>query len=166
MKDLDASLLQKMKEPFLSDPFKLSEESFFKNLVNISLFTDHSRGDLFQALDQGHSHGQPQRQSEVQSKTNTGDSLDSIYWADSLSQPLGSKLWKLSRSSLGEESLEDAIQYTQEALAWMLDEGLVLKIEVDAKLLSAGKLILCIALTTPEKTHHFSLNPKEDYAIY
>lgn len=57
------------------------------------------------------------------------------YWADTLthnSKPTGSKLWLLERSKRLDEVLEQAQQYANEALQWLIDDGLVRHVEVHA----------------------------------
>lgn len=54
------------------------------------------------------------------------------YWGDKLrsdSPGSGSKLWLLKRSPVDEETRESAKIYVEEAVRWMVDDGLISSIE-------------------------------------
>ncbi|MEJ0020738.1 MAG: phage GP46 family protein [Acetobacteraceae bacterium] len=63
------------------------------------------------------------------------------WWAD-MALPLantppagdliGSRLWLLSRRKVVEQTRLDAISYTQEALQWLIDDGVAAKVDVAA----------------------------------
>lgn len=60
------------------------------------------------------------------------------WWGD-LASPLiigdqiGSRLWLLAREKTLQSVLERAKQYAREALQWMIDDNVAIKIEVDAE---------------------------------
>ncbi len=61
---------------------------------------------------------------------------------------IGSRLWLLSRRKVTEQTRLDAIAYTQEALQWLIDDGLAARIDVGASFLRdiTGWLDIAIAI--------------------
>jgi len=57
---------------------------------------------------------------------------------------IGSKLWLLAQARATQNTLNRAINYTQDALQWMIDDGYVEQITVDAKYRNLTDLILLI----------------------
>lgn len=55
------------------------------------------------------------------------------WWADTPQRKLGSKFWLLRRTSITPVILQKAKEYCQEALSWMIEDGLCKAITVDAK---------------------------------
>lgn len=60
---------------------------------------------------------------------------------------MGSRLWLLKREKQTEETRVRAEEYAQEALAWMVEDGLLSSIEVEAAWVAAGLLGLRVAFT-------------------
>lgn len=53
------------------------------------------------------------------------------YWADAIDgAPTGSLLWLLNRAKADNQYFEDAKKYATDALAWMLEDGVVSSIDV------------------------------------
>lgn len=52
------------------------------------------------------------------------------WWADDPERRIGSRLWLLTRSKRTQETLLRAQDYAQEALQWMLEDGVVAKWDV------------------------------------
>lgn len=72
------------------------------------------------------------------------------YWANSLKKyPMGSGLWLLYRETRSEANLERAKTYCEEALNWLVKEGVADSVEVDASF-SGEKLILVVKITKPD----------------
>ncbi|GAB5502763.1 phage GP46 family protein [Pyruvatibacter sp.] len=46
---------------------------------------------------------------------------------------IGSKLWLLAREKRTDETLNRARQYCREALAWLIDDGVASRVEIDAE---------------------------------
>ena len=61
-----------------------------------------------------------------------GDEPRGWWGSDLLGIPLGSKLWLLSRSKLTSQTLEQARQYIADSLAWMVQDGMVDRVTVQA----------------------------------
>ncbi len=55
------------------------------------------------------------------------------WWADDAGQPIGSRLWLIERSKRTQETLSRAQGYIEEALQWLIDDGVVAAfgVEVD-----------------------------------
>src|SRR5699024_9381802 len=88
----------------------LIDESLTNNVI-ISLFTDRAVPDDELETDQ----------------ENAG------WWGDSYSdEPWGSKLWLIARSKSLQTVADDVEDYAYQALEWMIDEGLVDSIVVNA----------------------------------
>lgn len=47
--------------------------------------------------------------------------------------PIGSRLWLLTRAKATQDTLNNAYDYIQEALQWMLDDGVVARIDIDVE---------------------------------
>ena len=52
------------------------------------------------------------------------------WWADDALNPIGSRLWLIDRSKRTQETLERAQDYINEALQWLIDDGVVAKFGV------------------------------------
>ena len=72
------------------------------------------------------------------------------WWGDSYSaisgDKLGSKLWLLMREKLTNATVQRARDYVQQALKWMLDEGVARRIDAIADRPSIDRLEMCIRI--------------------
>lgn len=73
-------------------------------------------------------------------RANTDDVTDGQkmgWWGDTTAEiandRIGSRLWLLAREKLLPATINRAREYAQEALAWMIDDGLASRIEVQAE---------------------------------
>ena len=75
------------------------------------------------------------------------------WWADLYNDVqgdyLGSKLWLLSRSGNSAKTLSLAKQYAEEALQWLVDDGVALSVVVTTSSPSKGFLALKVEITKP-----------------
>lgn len=73
------------------------------------------------------------------------------WWADTFSDndPIGSKLWLLSRSKLTDETLIRAKEYAEDSLRWMVADGVAGEISVEAERDGADRLNLLVTITKP-----------------
>lgn len=59
------------------------------------------------------------------------------WWGDSFAtvagDRIGSRLWLLSREKLTAQTVERAREYAREALAWLVEDGVAARVEVDAE---------------------------------
>lgn len=59
------------------------------------------------------------------------------WWGDSYpvveSDKIGSRLWLLSRAKLTSKTLADAKRYCEEALQWLIDDGIAARVEVETE---------------------------------
>jgi phage gp46-like protein len=58
------------------------------------------------------------------------------WWADSTgvtSDQIGSKLWQLDRASTTQKNMINAKQFCEDALQWMIDDGVAAKITVNVE---------------------------------
>jgi phage gp46-like protein len=75
------------------------------------------------------------------------------YWADNT---LGSGLWYLQRAKTLTETLSQAQDRANKALAWMLEDGVVSAVEAEATRIGTSTLRLNIALTKPNgESEHY-----------
>jgi len=90
-----------------------------------------------------------------------GDEDPRGWWADEFApvenDEIGSKLWLLAREKVLPETLSRARTYAQEALRWMVDDGVAATVEVEAAWLDSidrraprGFLALGIDITKPK----------------
>lgn len=57
------------------------------------------------------------------------------YWGDAIAPPaandrIGSRLWLLRRAKLTQQTFNDAREYAQEALAWLVEDGAANRVDV------------------------------------
>ncbi len=107
----------------------LAEDDGLETAVILSLFTDRRAED--------------------------DDALPSVddrrgWWADAFpSVPgdlVGSRLWLLHREKQTPQTLTRAREYAEEALAWLVDDGLAARVDVSAEVVRAGVLGLTIEI--------------------
>jgi len=118
----------------------LAEDAELVSAVLLSLFTDaRARDDdrLPDAPEDGPAPGTP------------GDRRG--WWADAEAPEgaLGSRLWLLSREKATERTRRRAEQYAEEALAWMVEDGLVEAVRVEADWTAPERLDLAVTLALP-----------------
>jgi phage gp46-like protein len=75
------------------------------------------------------------------------------WWGDALAARdgsgvgrIGSRLWLLSREKMLPETINRAREYTQEALAWLVTQGVARRVTVQAQVAGAGVLGLGIEI--------------------
>lgn len=110
----------------------LSTDEGLETAVVISLFTD--RRAVSEELPAG----------EKRLKGWWGDSF-----ADIPNDKIGSKLWLLSREKELQCVAVKAKEYAEDALKWLIEDKIVLKVEVEAELLGSGKLGLLVKIYRP-----------------
>lgn len=75
------------------------------------------------------------------------------WWGDSLpdlkGDRIGSRLWLLSREKQLQSVVNRAREYAVEALAWLLEDGIALRVEVTAEIVRMGVLGLHVAISRP-----------------
>ena len=113
--------------------FDLTIEHGLRSAVLISLFTDARAG-----LDE----------------LPGGDSDRRGWWGDDLSENdrIGSKLWLLAREKQTAEVAARAEGYAQEALSWMVEDGVAAAVDVTAAWIAPEHLLLEIGITLPDGT--------------
>lgn len=76
------------------------------------------------------------------------------YWGDAYPDKpqdrIGSRLWLLRRRSLTAQTLQDAQRYADEALAWMVEDGVAQRAVVRFERRGATRLDLYVTLTLDE----------------
>ncbi len=116
------------------DAGDLVAEDGLKTAVILSLFLDR-RADPDDALPDG-----------------TGDLRGS--WMDAYpvetNDLIGSKLWLLAREKNLQSVINRAREYAQEALEWMIEDGIAETVTVDAQSQDHHRLALSIALSRPD----------------
>ena len=114
--------------------FDLERDDGLETAVNISLFTDRRASA-------------EQIPAEYEQDDLRG------YWGDlanaSATDQTGSLLWLLAREKQLPQTLSRAEQYCREALAWMVEDLLATKIEVEASYYSLGTMLLVIEIFRP-----------------
>jgi phage gp46-like protein len=71
------------------------------------------------------------------------------WWADLYDRPLGSNLWQLERAKKTRETLGLAQRYAQDALQWLIDDGVATGVLVNTQWLTATMLGIAVAITKP-----------------
>jgi phage gp46-like protein len=72
------------------------------------------------------------------------------WWADDAEHPLGSRLWLLDRAKQTDQVLQDARVYAQEALAWLVADGVAASTISEASWVRAGMLGLVVTIFKPD----------------
>lgn len=85
------------------------------------------------------------------------------WWGDSFAtvpgDRIGSRLWLLSRAKLLPETTAQAKEYAQEALQWLVDDGVAARVEVEAERQGLSTLALaCRIYKTGGATNAAPLN--------
>lgn len=83
----------------------------------------------------------------VTSEENTKETRG--WWADSETNKIGSKLWLLERSKITDEVILRANSYAKEALSWMVEDGVALKVETIVQKGTGDVLIFTITVYRP-----------------
>jgi len=82
-----------------------------------------------------------------------GESSRRGFWADELSEVQndkhGSKLWLLMREKQTQSVAERAREYCQEALAWLIEDGIAEKVNVTTSFPSRGMLGIAVEIYRP-----------------
>ena len=71
-------------------------------------------------------------------------------FADDSGDQFGSKLWLLSRSKMTADGLRRAKAYAEDALAWMVTDGVASSVEVEATSGDSGRLDLAVTVVKPD----------------
>lgn len=119
---------------FFLEAGQLATDDGLRTAIQISLFSDaRARDD--DVLPDG-----------------TGDRRG--WWGDAFAADegdrIGSRLWLLSREKVLARVLVRARDYAREALAWLIADGVVSKIEVDVELRGRDQLAIGVAITRPD----------------
>lgn len=77
------------------------------------------------------------------------------WWGDSIEPPvvndrIGSRLWLLRRAKLVPQTFTTVREYAQEALAWLVDDGAAMRVDVTAERFGAEGLALQVAIYREE----------------
>ena len=110
----------------------LNSEHDLKTAVLISLFTDRRAYD---------DDGLPDPRGSKRG-----------WWADAISEKIGSRLWLLHREKQLNSVVLRAKEYAAEALQWLIDDGVVEKVEITAEIVRTGFLGLQVILSKTNKT--------------
>lgn len=78
------------------------------------------------------------------------------WWGDTYPQitgdRIGSRLWLLSRAKLTDETILKAQEYAEEALQWLVDDGVAAAVQVQVERQSLDTLALGIIITRGDKS--------------
>ena len=115
------------------DGFSLAVDDGLQTAVILSLFTDARAAD-----DDVLSFGDTDRR---------GAWIDSYPVIEG--DKFGSRLWLLQREKQTQETLNRAKAYAEEALAWMIEDGVASRVDVEAFIARTGILGVAIAIHRP-----------------
>lgn len=72
------------------------------------------------------------------------------WWADAYAaQPIGSRLWQLNRAKRTDAVLLAARDYCKEALAWLVDDGVASRVDVQTKWLASTAMGILVTVWQP-----------------
>ena len=78
------------------------------------------------------------------------------WWGDTYPQitndKIGSRLWLLSRGKLTNENILKAKEYAEEALQWLIDDGVAAAVQVQSERQALDRLALGIIIIRGDKT--------------
>jgi len=110
------------------DGLNLATDAGLRTAVILSLFTDR-RAEAYDVLPDA-----------------SGDRRG--WWADAYADDrIGSRLWLLAREKQQPQVLARAREYAEQALRWMVDDGLATRVSVTAETVRTGVLGLRIVIT-------------------
>jgi len=79
------------------------------------------------------------------------------WWGDTYptvaNDRIGSRLWLLSRSKLTEQVRLKAKEYAEEALRWLIDDGIASRIEVESERQGLSTLVLSCRIYRADSLH-------------
>lgn len=79
-----------------------------------------------------------------------GQTSQKGFWGDAiLGEKTGSKLWLLDKSKLNNETLIKYKEYAQDALKWMITDGIAKEIKITSEYNLKNELILLIQIKKP-----------------
>lgn len=105
----------------------LSADSDLQTAVLISLFTD--------------------RRAEADDALPDAAASRRGWWGDALgNRRIGSRLWLLSREKQLREVVNRAQEYAEEALAWLVEDGIARRVTVHAEIVQTGMIGLAIQI--------------------
>lgn len=129
-----ALIWQEMGADLSLENLALVRDDTLKTAVILSLFIDRRAEDADELPD------------------NTGDRRG--WWADTYADEfddrVSSRLWLLSREKQLPRVPVRAVEYAEEALAWMLDDGVIQSLDVEAEWVRRGLLGLRVRLYKPD----------------
>jgi len=114
------------------DAFDLQGDAGLKTAVILSLFTDAS------------AHADDVLPAGITDRRG--------FWADAYSagDVFGSRLWLLNREKQVSKVLNRAREYTDEALAWLVADGIAKSVSVNASWLRQGVMVIEITINKPD----------------
>lgn len=77
------------------------------------------------------------------------------WWGDAFLPPndrIGSRLWLLEREKLTQQTLLRLRDYTREALAWLIEDGIAAAVSVITERQGLDRANICIEITRPDRT--------------
>lgn len=77
------------------------------------------------------------------------------WWADVFSDSndqIGSRLWLINRTTLTQQTLVKARAYIEEALAWLVDDGVASRVAADVTRLASGRMGISIIIDRADGT--------------
>lgn len=78
------------------------------------------------------------------------------WWGDSVptvgNDRIGSRLWLLSRSNVTAETMLQAKEYGEEALAWLIEDGVATAVEVQAERQGLNRMALGCLIVRGDKS--------------
>lgn len=96
----------------------------------------------------------------TEAELDQGDTDRRGWWGDMFSEipgdQIGSKLWLLKREKQNEETRKRAKEYAEEALQWMIEDGIAHSVTVEAEWIKQGMLGISVAIQQPRGKVAFS----------
>lgn len=75
------------------------------------------------------------------------------WWGDSFSDNpgdrFGSRLWLLSREKVTSETVARAREYAEEALSWLVEDGVASRVIVTTEVTNAGQVAMQVVIVRP-----------------
>ena len=88
------------------------------------------------------------------------------YYADHAGDQTGSKLWLLAREKQLPETARRAQEYAQDALAWLVEDGVAASVAVEASFPRAEALVIAVAITRPNNAGTFERRYQYVWSAY
>lgn len=75
------------------------------------------------------------------------------WWGDTFADTpgdlTGSRLWELMRKKITPETISQAVEFAEEALAWLVEDAVAASVDVSAEVAEGGRVDMAVTIKKP-----------------